>query len=260
VNLAAGGNGVATALAIANGLSGTSQAQAFADGGAITALQVDASAPVAETFTRTEASGSISGAVSFSPLSGLQAVARATGLPSVADAHNALFGNPNSEAAFDFAGFDNPLGLLAFGGEYTGTAGSRTYTSSVALSIDLTTFIPGKFKIALLDPETLGTGFDLLSFTIVKEGGTLFTQNFATVALADAFFDDNVLDYGTITTGVTGTLDLTFTFSLTTDDPGAGYNANLILGNAEVVPEPSAAVLLLLGLGWAGAQRRRSRK
>jgi hypothetical protein len=111
--------------------------------------------------------------------------------------------------------------------------------------------------VGFLDPVTTGSGFDLLHFTIRREGVIIEDQTFATAALATAYFNDHVISLGSKSSGVTGDLDLIFTMDVTNDALGDGFRTNLVLAN---VPEPSAAVLVLGGVALLVGRQRRNRR
>ena len=108
--------------------------------------------------------------------------------------------------------------------------------------------------MGFLDSVTTGGGFDLLHFTLRREGALIEDQTFATPAAATAYFDDRVISVGSKSSGVTGDLDFTFTMEVTNDAAGDGFRANLLVAN--VVPEPSAALLLMAGVTILVSSRR----
>jgi MYXO-CTERM domain-containing protein len=84
-----------------------------------------------------------------------------------------------------------------------------------------------------LDTEVQGGGFDSLTFQVTREGTMVVNQTFATVAAATAFLDDHVLNLGSNgVANVSGALDLVFNLSMTTNDAGAGFQFDLLFGNA----------------------------
>jgi hypothetical protein len=72
-----------------------------------------------------------------------------------------------------------------------------------------------------------------MTFTVSREGALVVNQTFATVDAANAFLNDNSLKLGSNGAGsVSGTLDLIFSLSLTTNDAGAGFAFDMLFGNA----------------------------
>ena len=85
---------------------------------------------------------------------------------------------------------------------------------------------------------------------------TILNQTFSSIAAADSFFDDQVINLGS---SYGPGVDLTFTYTLTADGPG-GYGLDFVVGGA--VPEPSTWAMMLVGfagLGFAGHRSARKR-
>jgi hypothetical protein len=130
------------------------------------------------------------------------------------------------------------FGLVTLGGSYSeaGT-GSRVYSSSVNYAIDLNMLVNPRqdLLVGLLDTRVEGAGFDSLSFQITRESVALVSETFTTVAAAVNFFDDATLNLGSNGfANVSGNLDLVFSLTLTSDDPGAGFYADLLFGNSTI--------------------------
>lgn len=117
-----------------------------------------------------------------------------------------------------------------------------------------------------------GAGFDALDLTISNNGVTLLSQSFATLAAANLFFNDHVLDLGLFGAG---NQHLVINSSMTYAQQGA-YAFNYVLGggssfntsalgvamldNVSAVPEPSAWLMMSLGMGGMLLVARRRRK
>jgi hypothetical protein len=191
---------------------------------------------------------------------GLQGAAFGTGLPADADALAALAGNPNAGAVFAPGVSGDVLGLAVLGAGLAGDADPLliTFTSLVGFQLDLDQLaLTQHLVVALLDPEFDGTGFDLLQLSIQREGIDVFTASFTSAGEALTLLDDRVVDLGDIAAGVSGELELSVRLVLTSDDPGAGFRTNLIIGN---VPEPATALLLGAGLCALARLGRRGRR
>ena len=83
---------------------------------------------------------------------------------------------------------------------------------------------------------------------------TILSQTFSSLAAADSFFDDQVINLGS---SYGPGVDLTFAYTLTADGPG-GYGLDFVVGGA--VPEPSTWAMTLVGfagLGFAGYRARK---
>jgi hypothetical protein len=240
---------------------GSLTADARSGGGAITSLQARSagSTPSAGPAAVETQAGVGTPAPSLFAAAGLQGAAFATGLPSQSDTQAALAGNADVAAALGAP--SNALGLVVLGGGVDGDAGptSITFTSEAAFSFDVSQLaLTQSLFVGLLDSEDDGAGFDSLAFTILREGVVIAGEVFASLPAALAYFDDHVLNVGDLTTGVTGTLDLILRLSVTSDDPGAAFRTNLIVG-ATPIPEPATALLLVAGLGTLALRSRRRR-
>ena len=106
--------------------------------------------------------------------------------------------------------------------------------------------------------SALGTGAGLAvahqPFTVLAGATTILDQTFSSIAAADSFFDDQVINLGS---SYGPGVDLTFTYTLAADGPG-GYGLDFVVGGA--VPEPSTWAMTLVGfagLGFAGYRARK---
>ncbi|RIK75436.1 MAG: hypothetical protein DCC67_15300, partial [Planctomycetota bacterium] len=233
--------GTAVAQANATGTSGTATADAQSGGGLVTSVRAQTVAPVVST-THADSRAIVSTPASdATDAAGIHASAFATGLPQMADALDYFAGNLNARPHFNLAGdtlagaSSDVFGLVTLGGAFTAGAASKTYTSTAWFSIDLNQLVNPRqnLLVALLDTTSQGAGFDSLQFQITREGVLVVNETFATVAAANAFLDDQILDLGSNAFGnVVGNLDLVFSLSLTTNDAGAGYSFDLLFGNA----------------------------
>jgi PEP-CTERM motif len=98
-----------------------------------------------------------------------------------------------------------------------------------------------------------GQGFQSMEFTIAADGDQIFDMTFLSVADAESFFRDNVIDIGS---DFGANIDLTVGYTLVADGSG-GFGFDLAIGGA--VPEPSTGAMMLVGfvgLGYMGYRRR----
>jgi len=247
--------GSALARATGSGSGGKSTATAASGGGIVTSVSSLASAPlpgmsVAESFANVGTA-----ARSASLATGLQSATYATGLPLAADVSTILTGSAKSTTTFGPG--STALGLLTLGGAYTnsGTGGSLTFTSQANFTIAVATLQANDLKVALVDPVSSGAGFDSLRFRI-QGVSTPVDQTFLTLDAADAYFTDDVLDFGPINP-LGNALNVTFTFDLTAKTANDGFQANIVFGDSNLAPEPSALVLLFGGVAALGFLRPR---
>ena len=236
--------GAAIAQATASGASGTTTATALSGGGLITTLQSQSSAPTSGETQAFARAGVGAAALDASAAAGVESVAYAVGSPAAADIASFFAGNPNSQPHFNLAGdsiagaTSEVLGLVTMGGAYAaGATGSRTYTSSATFAIDLSSLSNPRqdLIVALLDTNVVGAGFDSMQFQIQREGVNppIVNQTFNSVAAANAFLSDNVINLGSNgVVNVSGDLNLVFSLSLTTNDVGAGFSFDLLFGNS----------------------------
>ena len=135
------------------------------------------------------------------------------GLPAASAVTSHLSGDPNVTAAYNPPdGNHTPLALIALELDSDFIPGSTpTFSATADYSFDVGMLTGGNLLVGLLDPTSSGPGFTSLHFTIEREGATVEDQTFATLAAAMSYFNDHVLDLGSMATGVVGTLDLSLT-------------------------------------------------
>jgi hypothetical protein len=248
---AIGGNGVAgsrrgaaAALASTSGTAGSAATTATSGGRMITGLLTTGTAPT-NGSTQSAARAQVPdpadvvapAAPDASALAGFEAASYAVGLPRVIDSDAYLAGNPVSQPYFaNIPGEDGVAGATSeVLGLVTLATGNRVYAATASFDVDLAQLVTPRqsLVLALLDTGVQGGGFDSLQFQVVRENVTVVNQTFATVAAANAFLSDSVINLGSNGVGnVSGSLDLDFSISLTTNDAGAGFAFDLLFGNA----------------------------
>jgi hypothetical protein len=218
---------LATATATATGATGSDDSTAVTQGvGAVTAVSAFAQAQVGGTATTLAESnsGNQLGSSGFDGTNN-NSYAFATEVPSSSLVTGILNANSNLATAL---GNGSVLGLATEGASYSTTAsGSRTYTSTIAWTLD-TTAVSGHLIAGLINDQSFGSGFDSLDFNVVENGTTIFDQNFTTLSAAQTFFTNHALDLGTFTSRPNQVID--FNFSLTTSASGTGFGAQFLLG------------------------------
>jgi hypothetical protein len=253
------------ALATAKGSSGTATTVAGTMGGIFSNVAGTATGQVGSTpppqvgsTATTQSISNIVGVVAGLDHSGLNSYAFTTALPGSSFVSNAFATHPTVASAFDAAGA-SVLGTAAQGAFYAIDAtGSRTYDSQARFTFD-TSHLSGDLLVGLLDNASFGAGFDSLTFSIAEQGVTVFNTAVTTLAAAEAFFDDRVLDLGSSTVGPN--LDLSFDFDLVASNVGNGFGEDFLFGatSSAAVPEPSTLSLFGLAALMTFALRRKVR-
>jgi PEP-CTERM motif len=92
-----------------------------------------------------------------------------------------------------------------------------------------------------------------MEFTIQANGVEILDRTFESLAIAESFFRDDVIDLGS---SLGPNFDLTFGYTLIADGPG-GFGFDFALGGA--VPEPSTWAMMLAGFAGLGFMRWRGK-
>ena len=180
------------------------------------------------------------------PNTTLNSFASAIEEPLLADVLSTSLGKPNVLAGLGIGNGGNALALAALGGLYPslGSGASTVYRSSVEFVVDRTGLLNAELLVGLQDGQATGAGFDSLDFAIIEDGNLILDRIFTSLSSALAFFDDRVLDLGSITPDESGVLDLQFDLAVTAHNAGDGFAIDLVVA---AVPEPSTLLMLLTG-------------
>ena len=84
--------------------------------------------------------------------------------------------------------------------------------------------------LGLLDDHPEGSGFTDLKFSVTVGGATVLSEDFTSVAAADAFFSNDVIDLGAA--AQSASLQVVINFALTTSSASSGYGEDFLLGLA----------------------------
>ncbi len=169
-----------------------------------------------------------------------EALAAANAAPTAAAVNAALSGNATSAARFDptnsaqlilvsSGGAKCPVGATA------SVAGSIKFTVAIDLS-RIATNDSKNLQLALVNPIISGAGPDSVRLRVLREGATVHDVTLLGSSAARAYFTDHVLDFGDITSGVTGDLDVDILLDVVSSQPGGGFYATTFLGNAAAAP------------------------
>ncbi len=245
-----GRGGTAIAGGIANGASGEviDNADATSNPGRAGKARAMANSPI-PAGAMGAVSGQAQAAIAASlpmlkPNTTLNSFASAIEEPLPADVLSTSLGKPNVLAGLGIGNGGNALALAALGALYPslGSGASTVYRSSVEFVVDRTGLLNTELLVGLQDGQATGAGFDSLRFAITKDGNLTLDRIFTSVSSALAFFDDRVLDLGSITPDESGVLDLQFDLAVTAHNAGDGFAIDLAVA---AVPEPSTLLMVL---------------
>ena len=204
------------------------------------------------------------GATLSNPGTQYGAFAETTALPGTAYATSLA-----STAAAVRAGLmstgDSLLGAGVIGGNFIGTTGTaETYNGSAQFNLPSGSFPSTSLMLGMM-ADTNGfssnpSGFGSMSFEVSwAAGGATYdrTYSFTTLAAANTFFTDNVLDLGIV---YASALTVNLAYTLTAQSAGS-YDFDFLLGTSQSqfvadVPEPASGLVLLTATGGLAGLRR----
>ena len=240
---------LAQAQSTAGGSSGKAQSTALTSFSFVKVQSAAAVAQVGGTATTNAiAQGGGSGQAFVNP--GQTAYAFSTALPDKAYSATLIDG------AHDVAGAllgprDVVFGTAVVGANSDGVGESATSTFDFGYGGDL--------MLGLIDDQLTGfaggLGFQSMELTVTANGVELFESTFKSLAVAESFFRDRVIDLGSDFGGPG--IDLTIAYNLVADGSG-GFGFDFAVGGA--VPETSTWAMMLVGfagLGYVGYRRAR---
>jgi hypothetical protein len=248
---------LAQARSTAAGSSGEAQSTAktsFAGVG----VQSSAVAPTnSDTATANAIAQGGSGQAFVNP--GQTAYAFSTALPDKAYGTTLIDGGSHVASAL-LGPRDQVFGTAILGANYASYGGGESHTYSATSTFDFG--YRGDLLLGLIDSQltgfSSGTGFESMEFTIVADGVEILDVTFRSLAVAESFCHDDVIDLGSDLGPI---VDLTFGYTLVADGSG-GFGFDLAIGGAvaQAAPEPSTWAMMLVGfagLGFAGYRSTR---
>jgi hypothetical protein len=247
-------NGAAArAQSTAVGSSGQAQSTAETSFAGVS-VQSAAVAQVGSTATTNAiAQGGGSGQAFVNP--GQTAYAFSTALPDKAYSATLIDGASNVAGAL-LGPRDMVFGTAILGANYATDGGGASHTYSASSTFDFS--YGGDLMLGLIDDQHAGfpgeLGFQSMEFTILDNGVEIFDLTFKSLAVAESFFDDSVINLGS---NLGPDIDLTFAYNLVADGSG-GFGFDFAVGGA--VPETSTWAMMLIGFGglaYAGYRRAR---
>jgi hypothetical protein len=183
------------------------------------------------------------------------AYAFSTALPQKAYAAT-LIGGASHVASALLGPRDQVFGTAVLGANYASDGGGESYTYRATSTFDFA--YGGDLELGLIDNQENGfaggAGFQSMEFSIEANGVEILDTTFRSLAIAESFFRDDVLDLGS---DFGPNFDLTFGYTLVADGAG-GFGFDFAIGGA--VPETSTWAMMLAGfagLGFAGYRSTR---
>ncbi len=188
---------------------------------------------------------------------GQTAYAFSTALPDKAYATTLIDGASHVASAL-LGPRDAVFGTAILGANYAPDGGGESNTYSASSTFDFG--YGGDLMLGLIDDQVSGfangLGFQSMEFTITANGVEILDTTFRSLAVAESFFHDDVIDLGS---DFGPNIDLTFGYTLVADGSG-GFGFDFAIGGP--VPEPSTWAMMLAGfagLGFAGYRSKRAR-
>jgi hypothetical protein len=143
---------------------------------------------------------------------------------------------------------DVVFGTAILGANYAADGGGESHTYSASSTFDFG--YGGDLLLGLIDSQQAGfaggLGFQSMEFTIIANGVEILDSTFRSLAVAESFFHDSVIDLGS---NLGPGIDLTFGYNLVADGSG-GFGFDFAVGGA--VPESSTWAMMLIGFASIG--------
>jgi hypothetical protein len=145
------------------------------------------------------------------------------------------------------------FGTAILGANYAAHGTGESHTCEASSTFDFR--YGGDVVLGLIDSQltgfSAGTGFRSMEFTVTANGVDILDTTFRSLALAESFFHDSVIDLGS---NWGPDIDLTFGYNLIANRSG-GFGFDFAVGGA--VPETSTWAMMLIGFAGIGFARHR---
>jgi hypothetical protein len=166
---------------------------------------------------------------------GETAYAFSTGLPDKAYATTLIDGASNVASAL-LGPEDAVFGTAILGANYAPDGGGASLAYSASSTFDFV--YRGDLLLGLIGDQVSGfagrQGFQSIEFTIVADGVEILDKTFMSLAAAESFFRDDVIDLGS---DLGPSIDLTFGYTLVADGSG-GFGFDFAMGARSPSPRP----------------------
>jgi len=247
------GGGAALAHATAEGEIGWASFSASSSGGLVDSVIATGSAPTVGNAATAGEGGAVvlSAAPADSAFASFQSGAYGTGLPT--NLTSVIAGATNVEGVFNNGGTTD-LGVVDL--EDKANTSGREFDANVAFTLNTTTLTGDHLKVGFIQgSDIVGSGTTGVVLTITV-GTTETVETFTSLASAETFFDDNVIDLGSLV----GSSDLSVDFDLELSSSGVGNEFDSELTFGAEVPEPATWGMLIVGMGAVAIMGRRIKR
>ena len=243
---------IAQANSTASGATGAARSTAKTSlAGA--SVQSTATAPTGSTATTNAIAQGGSGQAFVNP--GQTAYAFSTAFPDKVYASTLIDGSNNVAGAL-LGPRDAVFGTAILGSNYAPDGGGESHTYEASSTFDFR--YGGDVLLGLVDNQVIGfssgAGFQAMEFTVTANGVEIIDTTFRSLAVAESFFRDNVIDLGP---DWGPNIDLTFGYNLVADGSG-GFGFDFAIGGS--VPETSTWAMMLFGFAGLAFAGHRSAK
>jgi hypothetical protein len=243
-NAITSGGGYAQATANGTAPSGTSLADARADGSGLVLLAHGTATSPVDAIGFAQARAAQGSASFFNMADPVHAAAFAVGMPNPPNVVNLWTPTPNVRAAYSnntanvhgelLGNFKYPIG---------GSGATRTYSGVMEFVEDGAAVNTNHLLVGLAATQINGAGLlagDSLRFRIVRQGVTLVDRTFTSNSAFTSYFTDTVIDLGVQNAGLGGgNLNLQFLLDLTSTHATAGLGSHFLLGRNATPPTPT---------------------